>query len=117
MLEALHELLLAAIRIGALDAPARLEAVRAADHVGRERAVGSHGRVVHRTQRPALEVGGVPADSPIEALLHVVTGVVEAGEHKPRVAVSERGPWGYIYAAHPDAAQAHISIESLDDLP
>ncbi len=28
-----------------------------------------------------------------------------------------RGPWGYIHAAHPDAAQAHIRIDSLDELP
>jgi FMN phosphatase YigB (HAD superfamily) len=28
-----------------------------------------------------------------------------------------RGPWGYIHAAHPDAAQAHLSINSLAELP
>jgi FMN phosphatase YigB (HAD superfamily) len=28
-----------------------------------------------------------------------------------------RGPWGYIHASHPDVAQAHIRIESLDELP
>jgi len=28
-----------------------------------------------------------------------------------------RGPWGYIYGAHPDAAQGHIRVESLDELP
>jgi HAD superfamily hydrolase (TIGR01662 family) len=28
-----------------------------------------------------------------------------------------RGPWGYIHAVHPDVAQAHIRIESLDELP
>jgi HAD superfamily hydrolase (TIGR01549 family) len=28
-----------------------------------------------------------------------------------------RGPWGYIHAAHPDAAHAHARIDSLDELP
>jgi len=28
-----------------------------------------------------------------------------------------RGPWGYIHAAHPDAARAHLRVESLDELP
>ncbi len=28
-----------------------------------------------------------------------------------------RGPWGYIHAAHPDAAQAHMRIDSLAELP
>jgi HAD superfamily hydrolase (TIGR01549 family) len=28
-----------------------------------------------------------------------------------------RGPWGYIHTAHPDAAQAHARIDSLDELP
>lgn len=28
-----------------------------------------------------------------------------------------RGPWGYIYADHPDIAKAHLRIDSLDDLP
>jgi HAD superfamily hydrolase (TIGR01662 family) len=28
-----------------------------------------------------------------------------------------RGPWGYIHAAHPDVAQAHLRIGSLDELP
>jgi HAD superfamily hydrolase (TIGR01549 family) len=28
-----------------------------------------------------------------------------------------RGPWGYIHATHPDAAKAHIKIDSLDELP
>ena len=40
--------------------------------------------------------------------------------HQPvadKVMGLRRGPWGYIYAAHPGAAQAHISIESLDELP
>jgi HAD superfamily hydrolase (TIGR01549 family) len=29
----------------------------------------------------------------------------------------QRGPWGYIHAAHPDVAQAHLRVESLDELP
>jgi HAD superfamily hydrolase (TIGR01549 family) len=29
----------------------------------------------------------------------------------------QRGPWGYIHAAHPDVARADICIESLDELP
>ncbi len=28
-----------------------------------------------------------------------------------------RGPWGYIHAAHPDVARAHLRVESLDELP
>jgi HAD superfamily hydrolase (TIGR01549 family) len=28
-----------------------------------------------------------------------------------------RGPWGYIYATHPEVARAHLRIASLDDLP
>jgi HAD superfamily hydrolase (TIGR01549 family) len=28
-----------------------------------------------------------------------------------------RGPWGYIHAAHPDVAQAHLKIASLEELP
>jgi HAD superfamily hydrolase (TIGR01549 family) len=28
-----------------------------------------------------------------------------------------RGPWGYIHGAHPDVTQAHLRIESLDELP
>jgi HAD superfamily hydrolase (TIGR01662 family) len=28
-----------------------------------------------------------------------------------------RGPWGYIFAEHPDAARAQWRIDSLDDLP
>jgi FMN phosphatase YigB (HAD superfamily) len=28
-----------------------------------------------------------------------------------------RGPWGYICGTHPDAAQAHVRVESLDELP
>jgi FMN phosphatase YigB (HAD superfamily) len=28
-----------------------------------------------------------------------------------------RGPWGYIHAADPDAAQAHLRIDSLAELP
>jgi HAD superfamily hydrolase (TIGR01549 family) len=28
-----------------------------------------------------------------------------------------RGPWGYIHGAHPDVTQAHVRIESLDELP
>jgi HAD superfamily hydrolase (TIGR01662 family) len=28
-----------------------------------------------------------------------------------------RGPWGYIHAADPDAAQAHLHVESLAELP
>ncbi len=28
-----------------------------------------------------------------------------------------RGPWGYLYSSHPDAAKAHLAIGSLDDLP
>jgi HAD superfamily hydrolase (TIGR01549 family) len=28
-----------------------------------------------------------------------------------------RGPWGYIQAADPDIAQAHLRVESLDELP
>jgi HAD superfamily hydrolase (TIGR01549 family) len=28
-----------------------------------------------------------------------------------------RGPWGYIHAAHPDVAQAHIRVEALNELP
>jgi FMN phosphatase YigB (HAD superfamily) len=28
-----------------------------------------------------------------------------------------RGPWGCIHAAHPDAAQAQLRVESLDELP
>lgn len=28
-----------------------------------------------------------------------------------------RGPWGYIHAAHPDAALAHLRIDSLGELP
>jgi FMN phosphatase YigB (HAD superfamily) len=28
-----------------------------------------------------------------------------------------RGPWGYIHAAHPAAARAHLRIASLDELP
>ncbi len=38
--------------------------------------------------------------------------------HARMVAVLvRRGPWGYIHTAHPDAAQAHLRIESLDELP
>lgn len=29
----------------------------------------------------------------------------------------QRGPWGYIYEAQPDAAAAHLRISSLDQLP
>jgi len=29
----------------------------------------------------------------------------------------QRGPWGYIHAAHPDVAQARLRVESLDELP
>ena len=28
-----------------------------------------------------------------------------------------RGPWGYIHAGSPSAAQAHVCVESLDELP
>jgi HAD superfamily hydrolase (TIGR01549 family) len=28
-----------------------------------------------------------------------------------------RGPWGYVHAAHPDVAQAHLRIQSLAELP
>lgn len=28
-----------------------------------------------------------------------------------------RGPWGYIHAAHPDVARAHLRIASLEELP
>jgi FMN phosphatase YigB (HAD superfamily) len=28
-----------------------------------------------------------------------------------------RGPWGYIDASHPDAARAHVRVESLHELP
>ncbi len=28
-----------------------------------------------------------------------------------------RGPWGYIHATHPDVAQAHVRVESLNELP
>jgi HAD superfamily hydrolase (TIGR01549 family) len=28
-----------------------------------------------------------------------------------------RGPWGYIHADHPDAAKAHLQVDSLADLP
>jgi len=28
-----------------------------------------------------------------------------------------RGPWGYIHSGHPDAAEALLSIDSLDELP
>jgi FMN phosphatase YigB (HAD superfamily) len=28
-----------------------------------------------------------------------------------------RGPWGYLHAAWPDAARAHLRIESLAELP
>ncbi len=28
-----------------------------------------------------------------------------------------RGPWGYLYSSHPDAANAHILIDSLHELP
>jgi hypothetical protein len=47
---------------------------------------------------------------------------VAAGKlcHQPvadKVMGLRHGPWGYIYAAHPGAVRAHISIESLDELP
>jgi HAD superfamily hydrolase (TIGR01662 family) len=29
----------------------------------------------------------------------------------------QRGPWGYIHARRPEVSQAHIRIESLDELP
>jgi HAD superfamily hydrolase (TIGR01549 family) len=29
----------------------------------------------------------------------------------------QRGPWGYIHAAHPDVGRAHVRVESLDELP
>jgi HAD superfamily hydrolase (TIGR01549 family) len=28
-----------------------------------------------------------------------------------------RGPWGYIHVAQPDAARAHVHVDSLDELP
>jgi FMN phosphatase YigB (HAD superfamily) len=28
-----------------------------------------------------------------------------------------RGPWGHIHGANPDAAQAQVRIDSLDELP
>jgi len=28
-----------------------------------------------------------------------------------------RGPWGYLFASHPDTAKAHLRIESLEELP
>jgi FMN phosphatase YigB (HAD superfamily) len=28
-----------------------------------------------------------------------------------------RGPWGYLFAEHPDAQRAHLRIDSLADLP
>lgn len=28
-----------------------------------------------------------------------------------------RGPWGYLYAGHPEAARAHIRLDSLAELP
>ncbi len=28
-----------------------------------------------------------------------------------------RGPWGHIQGANPEVAQAHVYVESLDELP
>jgi hypothetical protein len=47
----------------------------------------------------------------------VATGKVCDQPVADKVMGLRRGPWGYIYAAHPGAARAHISIESLDELP
>jgi hypothetical protein len=47
----------------------------------------------------------------------VATGKVCDQPVADKVIGLRHGPWGYIYAAPPGAARAHISIESLDELP
>ena len=47
----------------------------------------------------------------------VATGKVCDQPVADKVMGLRRGPWGYIYAAHPGASRAHISIESVDELP
>ena len=47
----------------------------------------------------------------------VATGKVCDQPVADKVMGLRRGPWGYIYAAHPGAAWAQTSIESLDELP
>jgi FMN phosphatase YigB (HAD superfamily) len=72
-------------------------------------ARGGHHREAFQRFRPGFQLVAYAGDR----LDNDVLPALAAG----MVAVFlERGPWGHLHAAHPDAARAHLRVASLEEL-
>lgn len=63
------------------------------------------------------EAAGVPADEIAYVGDRIDNDVVPAADAGMTAVFIRRGPWGEIHARHADVGRAHVTIDSLDELP
>jgi HAD superfamily hydrolase (TIGR01509 family) len=64
-----------------------------------------------------IRAAGLPADEIAYVGDRLDNDVVPANRAGMVSVFLRRGPWGYLHAARPEAAEARIRIDSLDELP
>ena len=63
-----------------------------------------------------IDVAGVPAEEILYVGDRVDNDVIPARASGLRTALVRRGPWGYLHAERPEAAQADVIVSSLTEL-